>query len=84
MRSKALLAAAAIASVVGAATPAMSGAWPLYDYYGYDPAWGYYGSLSAAPSFFYVWPRAGYGGYAGPVCAWQPVKVGNRAQWVCR
>jgi hypothetical protein len=83
MRLTTSLAAAIVAAVAAAATPAAAGAWPLYHYYGYDPAWGYYGSPSAGPSSYYVPPRAGYGGYAGPVCAWRLVRVAGRPRWAC-
>ena len=81
MRMKALIVAAAmIAALAGATRPAVAGWWPWYSYFGYDPAFGYYGSPSAGPMYSYVPPKPVY---VEQVCVTRRVWVAKRWQLVC-
>jgi hypothetical protein len=81
MRIKGLvLAAAAAIAAAGAPDFAVAGWWPFYSYYGYDPAFGLYGSPAAGPAYRYVPPRTVY---AEPVCTWRRVWAVGRWQRAC-
>lgn len=81
MRMKACVLAAAVLAILSAATrPAAAGGWPWYHYWGYDPAFGYYGSPADGPSYFYVPPKAEF---VAPACVSRRVWVAKHWQWVC-
>jgi hypothetical protein len=81
MRMKTLIAIAVmIAALAGATRPAAAYWWPWYSYYGYDYRFGYYGSPSAGPTYFYLPPKPEE---AGPVCVTRRVWVDKRWQLVC-
>jgi hypothetical protein len=81
MRMKGFVLAAAVAAVLGGAPrPAIAGWWPIYHYWGYDSTFGYYGSPSDGPSYFYVPPKPVS---VEAVCVARRVWVAKRWQWVC-
>lgn len=74
--------AAAVAAAAAIPQPAAAGWWPpLYHYYGYDPAYGYYGSPSSGPAYLYVPPKISV--YSGPVCVWRKVYVAGQWRLAC-